>query len=110
MQVARPSGGFKIVVREIVRRYIDSETDGNQRIRQFWTDILSRIAITGLREGTKLKGHGLRFLFIAEGAPDFFIPSIKIVYECFGDTLTVTAALVMQEADYEADDDSEQNA
>jgi hypothetical protein len=66
---------------------------------------LERIKITGLNEGTPLRDTTPpAFIFIADGAPDFGIPTIKITYRCFSDTLTVTAALVFQEADYDDND------
>jgi len=102
MQVARPPGGFNVVVRPEVEQYIQTEIESNFRIRQFWTDILDRIKITALQEGHSLPSDGApRFSFIANGAVDFKIPTIQIVYECFGETLTVLSALVWTDEDYE---------
>jgi hypothetical protein len=85
-----------------VATYIGEEIKINHRISQCWEDILSRIKITALAEGTRLNLPGKpTFTFIADGAPDFYIPTIQIVYNCFGDVLTVTAALVWRESDSE---------
>lgn len=102
MQVGRPPGGFNIIVLQHVRSYIKSEIETNHRVGQFWSDILDRIKITGLREGTRVPGAKKpTFLFVADGSPDFKLPTIQLVYECFAADLTVTAALVWQDADYE---------
>jgi hypothetical protein len=103
MQVARPADGFKIVVRPEVQQYIDAETEDNFRIAQYWKDILDRLKITALQEGHILASpSGIpTFSFVANGAVDFGIPTIQIVFECLADTLTITSALVWAEQDYE---------
>jgi hypothetical protein len=102
MNVVRPPGGFNIVVKPEVQAYIDAETRDNFRVGQFWLDILERLKITGLKEGDQVpRTTRPRFTFIADGAPDFNLPTIKIGYECFADTLTVIGALVYQDEDYE---------
>jgi hypothetical protein len=46
MQIARPPGGFRIIIKPEVQAYIESETKENFRIEQFWKDIQQRIKIT----------------------------------------------------------------
>lgn len=105
MNVARPRGGFNVEVADFVNTYIEAEIKENLRIRQFWDDIIFRIRITALREGTRLSCGGTpTFTFIADGASELQIPTIQIVYTCFGDVLTVTAALVWRDSDHEIDD------
>lgn len=100
MNVARPPGGFHIIITPAVQRYIQSEIGENFRLAQFWADVLDRLKITALREGTALPGApGGRFTFIAEGAPRFGIPMLKIAYACRGDTLTIYAVLVCTDDD-----------
>jgi hypothetical protein len=102
MQVARPEDGFRVVVRPEVARYIESETKQNFRIEQYWKDILERIKFTAFQESHALPSEGApTFSFVAYGAVDFNIPTIQIIFECLGDTLTVVAALVWTEEDYE---------
>jgi hypothetical protein len=102
MNVIRPPGGFNVIVRPEVERYIQLEAETNFRILQFWKDILERIKITALQEGIPLPSDGApKFSFLALGAVDFQIPSIQLIYECFSDDLTVIAALVWTEGDYE---------
>jgi hypothetical protein len=102
MHIARPPGGFKIVVRPEVEAYIASEAKINFRIEQFWKDILDRIKITALQESHSLPSAGApKFSFTANGAIDFGIPTIQIIFECFSDTLTILNALVWTEDDYE---------
>jgi hypothetical protein len=102
MNIARPPGGFKIVIRPEVAQYIYDEIKQNFRIDQFWKDILERVKITALREGHPLPSNGApKFSFVANGAVDFSIPTIQIIFECFSDTLTILNALVWTEDDYE---------
>jgi len=104
VNVARPPGGFRIVVRPEVAKYIEAGTQDYFRVRQFWLDILDRLKITGLREGTPISGRSVpSFLFIADGARDFRIPTVQVSYSCLGDTLTIQAALVWQDGDSEAE-------
>lgn len=104
MQVGRPPDGFRIIVAEPVRRYVTAEIGENARIERLWDDLLSRVKFTALREGTPLRSQGPpRFTLIAEGDPGSRIPTIQIVYECFGDTLMLTAALVWQESDHQSE-------
>jgi hypothetical protein len=58
MQIARPAGGFRIVVRPEVAQYIEAETEQNFRVRQFWNDILARIKFTALQESHALPSGG----------------------------------------------------
>jgi hypothetical protein len=82
----------------------ETEAEGNFRIVQFWADILERIKFTILREGIRIRGPKIpTFSFIASGSPDFNIPTIQLNCEVFADPLTVIAAFVWQEADYEED-------
>jgi hypothetical protein len=103
MPVARPPGGFRIVVRPEVEEYIGAEITRNFRIQQFWKDILERIKVTALEESHSLpSGNGPpKFSFVAHGAVDFQIPTIQLVFVCSDDTLTVVNALVWTEEDYE---------
>lgn len=99
---AFPPGGFKVVVSASTQQYIEAEIAENFRVSQFWRDILDRIRITALDESTELASKSVpMFTFIADGAPEFHLPTIQIVFEVFDDTLTITNALVYQEADYE---------
>jgi len=103
MHIARPPGGFNIIVTEEVKAYIAAETQDNFRVQQFWTDILDRIKITALKEGTPIPNRRLpTFTFIAEGNEIFRIPTIQIIYECFGDQLKIVNALVWKPDDQEA--------
>ena len=91
---------------------IDAEVEANFRVRQIWTDLLVRISVIILREGTRLKsreGAPPTFMFIADGAPDYQIPTIQIVCEILGDQLTVTAGFVWQEGDHDLDDEDDAN-
>ena len=45
-------------------------------------------------------GHP-KFSFVANGAVDFRIPTIQLVFEIYFDTLTIENALVWTEEDYE---------
>jgi hypothetical protein len=103
MQIARPEDGFRIVVRPHVAQYIEAEARENFRVAQFWTDILERIKVTALQESHAIaSSSGIpTFSFVANGAVDFNIPTIQLVFECFADTLTIIAALVWTEQDYE---------
>lgn len=102
MNIIRPPGGFKIIIRPEVERYIRDEIKTNIRIEQFWKDILDRIKITALQESHSLPSTGApKFSFIANGAVDFNIPTVQIIFECFSDTLTILNALVWTEEDYE---------
>lgn len=104
MPAILPRGGFHVIVSASVEAYIEDEVKENFRVEQFWIDVLARIRFTALEDGTPLFGQGVdKYTFIADGLPEFNIPTIQIVYECFADTLTVSAALVWQEADYEDD-------
>jgi hypothetical protein len=101
MALERPSDGFRIIVSTAVEKYIEAETEDNFRVAQFWSDILERLKYTALRESLPLESQGVpKFLFIADGAPEFGIPTIKLIFEGFFDTLTITNALVYQEGDY----------
>ena len=102
MQIPRPEDGFRIVVRPEVAQSIEAEIQQNFRIEQYWRDILDRLKITALKESHAIPSTGSpTFSFIANGAVDFSIPTIQIVFECLGDTLTIIAALVWTEQDYE---------
>lgn len=95
MHVVRPPSGFRVIVEEHVKDYIHCESTQNVRVEQFWKDILQRIKFTALREGEPVSGCSPpRFVFLAEGAPRFELPHVRLVYEIFADTLTVKAALV----------------
>jgi hypothetical protein len=102
MQAAKPPGGFKIIVRPEVQKYICTEIRSNFRVEQFWKDILDRLKFTALQEGHPLPSDGVpKFSFVAHGAVDFKIPTIQIIFECFSDILTIQNALVWTEEDYE---------
>ena len=103
MQVARPADGFRIVVRPEVIQYIAAESEENFRVEQFWKDILARLKFTALQESHALQSTSgtPTFSFIANGAVDFNIPTIQVVFECLDDTLEITAALIWTEQDYE---------
>src|ERR1700677_4824652 len=103
MELVRPPGGFNIDVLPTVRIYLEAEIENNFRINQYWKDILTRIAMTALRESRKIKDEPPTFTFVAMGAIDFRIPTIQIVFHIIGSVLTVTAALVWTEDDYEQD-------
>jgi hypothetical protein len=105
MNVARPPGGFNVVVVKAVQDYIKAEAGENFRVPQCFSDLLDRIKITGLREGTPIPPPSPpTFTFIGDGAPDFRIPTIQVVYNCLGDTLTVTNALIWNDLDHEDDE------
>jgi hypothetical protein len=60
--------------------------------------------MTALKEGTPIRRSGATaFTFVADGAPDFQIPTIQITYTILGDSLTIDGALVWQESDHEDD-------
>src|SRR5262249_4455086 len=101
MQYARPPGGFRVVVVQRVKDYIEAEARENFRISQYWQDILDRVKLTALREARKIAEKPPTFTFIAMGAVDFHIPTIQIVFTLHADTMTVTAALVWTDDDYE---------
>ncbi len=102
MTPVRPPQGFKVVVRPEVDQYIREEIKENFRIEQFWKDILARLKFTALRESHALPSASVpKFSFIANGAVDFGIPTIQIIFEIVSDTLTVLNALVWTEEDYE---------
>jgi hypothetical protein len=99
VNVARPPEGFHIHVDPRVEQYIEAEIGNNFRVKQLWADLLARISITALKEGTPLPFDDLRFTYIADGAPDFQIPTIQVCYRILGENLTVYAALVWNEHD-----------
>lgn len=102
MSIDVPPGGFKIVVRPEVEEYIRAETRENFRVEQFWKDILERLKITALHESHQIPSNGPpKFSFLANGAVDFQIPSIQVLFEVLGGSLTVLNALVWTEQDYE---------
>lgn len=102
MNIVRPPGGFSVIVCPEVAQYILAESEHNFRITQYWKDILDRLKMTALHEGHRLPSdEAPKFSFVANGAVDFQIPTIQLVYECSGDTLTVLNALVWTEEDYE---------
>jgi len=101
MNIARPPGGFNVIVSERVRQYIESECADLPRLAAHWRDVLGLAKITILRDGEQIKGKGPpRFIFIADGRPEYGLPTIKIVCDIFGEDMTVGAALVYREADY----------
>jgi hypothetical protein len=103
MQIARPPDGFKIIVQPLVQAYIDEEIKENFRLRQYWLDILERVRFAALTEGRSIPGNPPHFTFVAMGAVDFKLPTVQLMYSILGDTLTVEAAVVWTEDDYESD-------
>jgi len=88
-----------------VQSYIDSEAKSNPRIYPIWDSIISRLRVTALREGTRIDTENrIRFTFIADGNPEFRIPTIQLNYELRGGGFVVVAALVWMEDDHELDD------
>ena len=71
-------------------------------MRRCWEDLLNRIALTGLVEGTPQVINGVAyFIFVAEGAPVYHIPTIEISYRRVEGDLIVLAAYCWQGGDYE---------
>lgn len=95
MNIARPPGGFRIIVKDDVETYVRSEAIENPQVTRHWADILDRIKITALKEGDPVPGCSPpRFFYLALGAPRFRVPNVRLVYEVFSDTLTVKSAVM----------------
>jgi hypothetical protein len=109
VQFARPPGGFSVTVTRRVQAYIDAEAASNAtypRLLQQWADLQKRLSMVALREGTHLPGepHN-RFIHIADGSVSFGVPTIKTLYSVFGKDLTIYAALIYGDADFDDDDE-----
>ena len=101
----RPPGGFRFTVEPIVKAYIDSEAEVNPRISSIWNSIISRLEVTALREGTRIDTEDrIRYTFIADGSPEFRIPTIQLNYDLRGGGFVIVAALIWAEDDHELDD------
>jgi hypothetical protein len=101
----RPRGGFRFTVEPTVQSYIESEAERNPRILPIWDSIISRLKVTALKEGTRIDTEDrIRFTVVADGAPEFKIPTIQINYDLRDGGFVVVAALVWTDDDHEADD------
>jgi hypothetical protein len=99
MSVFRPAGGFKIIVKPDVATYVDAECCDNPRVRQLWTDVLERASRTVLKEGTPISPKSPpTFLLETLNLPELGYPSITLICSCFGDTMTVTSAIIGNES------------
>jgi hypothetical protein len=99
----RPGGGFKIVLDESVQSYVDSEFDHQPAYRRHWNDLLGRIKMTALREGTECRNG--YWTILANGAPMFGVPTVTLIFTHDFTTLYIKAALFWQDGDHDPDDD-----
>jgi hypothetical protein len=99
----RPSGGFKIIIIDSVKQYIDSECSENQRLRQFFDALFERMKMTALKEGEEIRDG--KWSFIAEGSPKLNVPTIQVLFTHTQTTLTIFNALVLSAADEDPDED-----
>jgi hypothetical protein len=95
MDIAKPPGGFTINEPDSVRSIIAAHSRQWPRIETYWSDIKSRLAQTGHREGMPVrKGpHGAR-LYVAQGDRAGGLPTIKVAYSVLGDVLSIRMVMV----------------
>lgn len=95
MSIFRPAGGFNIVVRPAVEDLVKAQANQWPRLPTFFHDIITRLAMTGHREGVPVAGGkpGWR-LFVAEGDQPAGLPKVKVIYRPLGDTLTIYMVVI----------------
>lgn len=101
----RPANGFRIVVEDAPKSYIESECSGDENIRRYWDAMLERMKMTALVEGQEVReGH---WTLVAQGAPKLGVPTLQACFTHDHTTLTIYAALVWQLGEAELDDDED---
>lgn len=90
MKIARPSGGFKILIAPTELPYIQELCGLSAAVDRHWRDILDRLRFTAHVEGVEVRGFapGHR-LWVSAPEEDRQLPRIRVVYLVLGDKVTI---------------------
>jgi len=90
MNIARPPGGFDIVLSEAVQQLVDARSEDDPEFERYWADILARLRFTAHREGEAdiRLGPGHR-LWTAQGGGR---PRVRLVYRVLGTQVRIKIA------------------
>ena len=99
----RPAKGFRIIVEDLPKAYIDAEITENPVVERLWSSLLLRMAFTALREGEEI-ADGV-WSYIAEGAPKLSIPTIQVLFRHDMTTIWIAHALLWRPGEDDPDED-----
>jgi hypothetical protein len=94
MNIARPATGFLINEPASFAIYLTGFANKWPRLGLHWAATKERLKMTAHKEGQPL-GHSLHRVFEATGDANLELPTIRVAYFVFADTLTFVAILVM---------------
>lgn len=94
MNIVRPATGFLIKEPASFAAYLTSYVAKWPRVLEHWDATKNRLKMTAHKEGESI-GHVLHRVFEAIGDAGAGLPTIRVAYFVFADTLTFVAILVM---------------
>ena len=94
MNIARPATGFLINEPASFAIYLAGFANKWPRLALHWAAIKERLKMTAHKEGQSI-GQPLHRVFEAIGDAKLELPTIRVAYFVFADTLTFVAIIVM---------------
>lgn len=90
MNIAKPPGGFEVVLAPPVQAFVDNLFRDDPSLQRYWRPVMARLRDAGHRAGGAMPGKpGQRFATF-QAAPD--APRIKLAWHVMGDRVTVVLA------------------
>lgn len=95
MNIARPATGFLIKEPASFTAYLAGYANKWPRLASHWDATKDRLKMTAHKEGQSL-GHPLHRVFDALGDAAAGLPTVRVAYFVFADTLTFVAIAVLE--------------
>ena len=93
MNICRPEGGFRIIIRPNVAVLVANKVEQLPAFEQYWNDILERLRFVAHLEGVSDHRFGAGYkLWAAQADTERGLPRVRLVYLALGDKVTVSVA------------------
>jgi hypothetical protein len=99
MNIARPVTGFLIEEPASFAVYIANLANKWPRLAAHWDSIKDRLKMTAHKDGQAVGHNPLHRVFETLGSKTAQLPTVRVAYFVFADTLTFIAILVFDPAD-----------
>lgn len=90
MNIAKPPGGFRVVLAPSVAAFVEDLLDTHPDLEVHWRAVIARLRDAAHRMGQAVDGHPGRRAAVIQPSHDG--PLIKIAWRVLGDTVTVVRA------------------
>ena len=90
MNIAKPPGGFEVVLAPAVQAFVDNLFDDNPSLQRHWRPVMARLRDAGHKVGSAMPGNPGQRYATFQAAPD--APRIKLAWHVLGDRVTVLKA------------------